>query len=54
MAYLCSRCEADEHPTYTYSEVRSSHIQAGNFTVTAWCEHCQSNTNHIIDTEYDQ
>lgn len=55
MAFICTRCEADEHPNLTKSQMRNiaADVDSGYFrdihTVTTVCEGCSSNTVHVSD-----
>jgi len=50
MAYLCTRCEAGEHPNLDYGDVRSvSEDDPDQFTVVTYCQGCYSNTVHVSD-----
>lgn len=51
MAYLCTGCEAGEHPALSYSEMRdlSASRTTRVHTITAHCGGCHSNTVHVSD-----
>jgi hypothetical protein len=55
MAYICSRCEADQHSELSLQQVReiAGDVDAGVprdvHTVTTICEGCSSNTVHVSE-----
>lgn len=53
MSYYCTRCEADEHPNLTKTQVRDDLVQEIQHTTTAWCQNCNSNTVHITGGKDD-
>ena len=55
MAYLCSRCEAEDHPNMSKGRVRNiagdidDGVSREIFTNVMYCEGCSSNTVHVSD-----
>lgn len=55
MAYLCTRCEADEHPQYDKAQMSQlaadvlDDVPRKVFAHVTYCEGCSSNTVHVSD-----